>query len=199
MNELYENRKEDEENENIEIKINNIANKLANILYITTVSMKENFDIRNNLPYAKLINDMKSYCVNLIQSITNLNSNLYNLTCLPVHAIPRNPYNNVQDVNTITNNISVDDTIEKIKENKDLLNKFEENYNKTNFNQIIKQIEIFNDNIFSALNNLEHIKIPFKYEETQSYGNILSDRLKNKHKDHEHLEVYIAKMNYGIF
>ncbi|CRG98180.1 conserved Plasmodium protein, unknown function [Plasmodium gallinaceum] len=198
MNELNENKKNEEINETIELNINNIANKLANILYITSVSMKENFQLRNNLHYAKFINDMKSYCVNLIQSINNLNSNFHNLTCLPVHSIPRNPYNNIQDPNTITSNISVDDLTDKIKENKKLMNSFNSKYKKINFN-VLKPIENFNDYVKSALNNIEHIKMPFKYEEKKTYGNVLSERLKDKQKDFEHLELYIAKINYGIF
>ncbi|SBS81992.1 conserved Plasmodium protein, unknown function [Plasmodium malariae] len=193
-------KEEDSINEPLEININNIANKLANILYITNVSMRENFELRNNLPYAKFINDMKSYCVNLIQSINNLSSTFYNLSCLPVHTIPRNPYNNVQDVNTITNNISVDDSVDKIKENKNLLSTFHAKYKKSeDFKNNVKRIEIFNDHVFSALNNLEHIKIPGKYEQAIIFGNVLSERLKNKQKDYEHLELYIAKINYGLF
>ncbi|CRG98596.1 conserved Plasmodium protein, unknown function [Plasmodium relictum] len=198
MNQLNENKKNEEINESIELNINNIANKLANILYITNASMKENFQFRNNLHYSKFINDMKSYCVNLIQSINNLNSNFFYLTCLPVHTIPRNPYNNIQDPDTITSNISVDDSTEKIKENKNLFNSFNSRYKKVNFN-VLKQIENFNDFVDSALNNIEYIKVPFKYEEKKKYGNVLSERLKDKQKDFEHLELYIAKINFGIF
>ncbi|KYO02818.1 hypothetical protein PGSY75_0411100 [Plasmodium gaboni] len=190
-------------NDAIEININNIANKLANILYITNVGMKENFELKNNLHFSKFLNDMRSYCVNLIQSINNLNSNFYNLTCLPVYSIPRNPYTNILDINVITNNISVDDNVDKIKEKQTLLQSFHNKYEKykNNFHQSIKHIETFNDQLFSALNNLDHIKMSIKYkdQESSTYGNILSDRLKNKQKDHEHLELYIARIHYGLF
>ncbi|VWU51955.1 conserved protein, unknown function [Hepatocystis sp. ex Piliocolobus tephrosceles] len=185
----------------LELQINNIANKLANILYITNVSMKNNFELGNELAYAKFINDMKSYCVNLIQSMNNLSNNFHNLTCLPVHTIPKNPYNIMQDVNAITNNISVDDNIEKIKENKESLLCFNSKYgnSKKYYDTIVKKIEHFNDYIFYALNTLEYIKVPSKFEETKIYGNILSERLKNKPKDYDQLELYMAHVNYTFF
>ncbi|GAW79288.1 hypothetical protein, conserved [Plasmodium gonderi] len=200
MYELGDGTREGDTKEVMEGNINNIANKLANILYITSVSMKENFMARNNLQYAKFINDMKSYCVNLIQSVNNISADFYNHTCLPVHIIPRNPYNNIQDVNTITNNISVNDSTEKIKENKNILHIFQTKYKTKNFNTILKCIEIFNDTIFSALNNIQYVKVlPQTYHDSQTYGTVMSERLKSKDKDSEHLEMYIAKISYGLF
>ncbi|GAB64773.1 hypothetical protein PCYB_031860 [Plasmodium cynomolgi strain B] len=200
MYELGEGALEEEAGEQMEVSINNIANKLANILYITNVSMKENFAARNTLQYAKFINDMKSYCVNLIQAVNNISADFYSYTCLPVHTIPRNPYNNIQDVNTITSNLSVDDGADKIKQDKNTLHTFRTTYGSKNFNTILKHIEHFNDNVFSALNNMQHAKVsPQRYEETQTYGTVLSDRLKSRERDSEHLEVYIAKVSYGLF
>ncbi|CAA9986518.1 conserved Plasmodium protein, unknown function [Plasmodium knowlesi strain H] len=200
MYELGEGAREEEAGEHMDVSINNIANKLANILYITNVSMKENFGARNALQYAKFINDMKSYSVNLIQAMNNISADFYSYTCLPVHTIPRNPYNNIQDVNTITSNLSVDDGAEKIKEDKNTLHTFRTTYHPKDFDTILKHIEQFNDNIFSALNNMQHAKASSqRYAETQTYGTVLSDRLKSKERDSEHLEVYVAKVNYGLF
>ncbi|CAG9483328.1 conserved Plasmodium protein, unknown function [Plasmodium vivax] len=200
MHELGEGAREEEAGELVEVSINKIANKLANILYITSVSMKENFAARNAMQYAKFINDMKSYCVNFIQAVNNIISEFYSCTCLPVHTIPRNPYNNIQDVGTITSNLSVDDGADKIKQNRNTLHTFRTAYASTNFNTILKHIEHFNDNVYAALSNIQQAKAsPQAYADTQTYGTVLSDRLKSRERDSEHLELYVAQLTYGLF
>lgn len=199
MEESDEEKVDTSKDESLRLSVANIANKLANILYITNISMKENCELSNNLHYAKFMNDMKSYCANLIQAINNMNNTFYNVVCLPIYKIPVNPYTNNVDANTITSNISTELGIDEQKERQGLLMEFQENYKDMDFEETLKNIGTFNDEIQYALNNIGQIQLPTKYKEKKIYGAVVSDRLKERVKDFKHLEHYIATVKFGLF
>ncbi|ETW20411.1 hypothetical protein PFFVO_00723 [Plasmodium falciparum Vietnam Oak-Knoll (FVO)] len=94
--------------------------------------------------------------------------------------------NITKNINVITNNISVDDNADKIKEKQTLLQSFHNKYdkNKTTFHQSIKHIETFNDQLFSALNNLDHIKMDDnKRDDNIRDDNIRDDNIRDDKKD----------------
>lgn len=192
-------QKPEESDPIIKVNINNIANKLANILYITTESIRGDVLLCNNLHFAKFINDMKSYCVNLIQASNNLSNSFFKYACVPIHCIPKNPYTNLEDLSNFTNNLSVSDSIEKQKENKQLLSNFRSTYKTLHVGNVFKRIASFNEYLDMALTNMQNIRMPKKYSNKVKFGQILSERLKDRHKDDEHLELYIAQIQYGIF